>query len=72
MLVVRCQNGVVAWLFKRATKSESFAFCMVDSFSVPFTSSATESWVQSLQTVMAHSAGLRGAVQAVFYMPPQI
>lgn len=72
MLIVRCANGVVAWLFEPTGVDTAVARCTADAFSVLLARTADDSWVQGLQSVMTHSAALRGAIQQALYIPRSI
>jgi hypothetical protein len=72
MLILRCANGVVAWLLRGIDPEHAQAICQADQFTVALTRSATASWADSLLSIATHSAGLKGAVQQVLYLPPRI
>lgn len=69
MLIVRCANGVVAWL-KRRVDAETFEWvCVNDQVAIASSSSADQSWVTVLQQLAAHSVALRGVIADVVWIP---
>ncbi len=69
MLVVRCANGHVTWVFRRTTPDAREARCLQDGFKLSYSPTPGPEWEALIQGIVQHSVGLRGAFGMMFYVP---
>jgi len=68
MLVVRGQNGYVAWVFRYINSTTKAAVCLQDNFEVNYLPSPSAAWSGLLTSIVAHSVTLVGAFVDSFWI----
>jgi hypothetical protein len=68
MLVVRCANGFLVWIFRRPTPTTRAARCLADGFTVQYDATPNATWQTLAETIVTHSMMLRGAFQNMWLL----
>jgi len=71
VLILRCANGVVAWIFTRTDPNTVTATCEADKVTATLSRSADSTWVVAFRIIAAHSAALQGAILDALFIPDQ-
>jgi hypothetical protein len=69
MLVIRCAQGVVAWIFSRAGPETGTVTCNQDGTVVALSRTPDATWTAAMGTIGAHSVALKGAIVEMVYIP---
>lgn len=67
MLLVRCANGWVAWIFRKTSLTKRGAKCLNDGFTLAYSPTPDATWAQLAADLVQHSVGLRGPFVDMFF-----
>lgn len=72
MLIIRCANGVVTWVFSPSGRLNAVATCTQDGFTITLSRIAVAGWNAAFQALFVHTIALKGAVQETLFVPSPI
>lgn len=72
VLLVRCQNGVVAWVARPRPGGEGVLRCVRDGQAVPMSRVVDQTWETALAFCVTHSVALAGPFLQVYVLPAQL
>lgn len=72
MLILRCTNGLVAWIFVPTTTHMANAICVNDNFTIEISRTVERGWIEDFRTVFMHTIAVAGAVQQTLFIPSML
>jgi len=69
MLILRCANGIVAWIFIPDLPRTVHAVCVNDDFRIPLSKTVERDWTNAFRTLFQHTTEVAGAVQQALFIP---